>query len=470
MNDKPNNDQLSMQHSISSPRLCLAVAVSLALVAGCGTPPRTNVSQFSVLTTLQLRAVELGAGGNRNQLAHLDRYFETPVTNYPSVQQRTDKFLDDYQFATAARQKSTLDFFLEVMAASPLGKPSGSTGTKIAPDNKSEDPMQNALIAAINAQTNLALADSPFDMLDRVSDYYGAYLLKFLRLQGDSRSADTDALVARWRQDLARKGITNAPGSHPSHRLLFLLTQTHVDPGTRANNMTGVRVRLTDMATNPVPVLRLHPSRTYDLDSVALEDQREIKVEIKGEGQVNETITLAGAKKSSTTEETLRRFNSRRDKVSSYAEAAEGIIGWNFYPSNLNLERKNAIWLFVSYLIGAPRPQVVKARLEGGGRDAFALVLVPWGAKQLRAEVQSLHAAMRVEGHGYRGPTHADKSWSKPIVIDLPPASEWEALAATPGLTEASEISPQGLAGGQRSPNRQRSTVPASTISTAPTE
>ncbi|MBK9138369.1 MAG: hypothetical protein IPM17_06325 [Verrucomicrobia bacterium] len=432
------------------------MATLVAASTGCGTRPTASISHPTEFTALHLAAAQRRMDSNAVSVAlytNLSRYFASRETEYTNARLRMDIMLDEVQTTTARRNIQTLDFALALIAAAKANGDSEGSATNHPPtvsnppkesekedgqgDKSQGDSYQTKAAEALAKMAEIPIVDSPFDRLDRVSDFYAAYLLKHLRLLGDSRAVNTPALEHWFTNSLPATMLTNLTSlkdKPPTHRLLFLVMQTQVTAGSKANHMTGVRVRLKDNNGDPVPVLRLHPSRTYDLDLTAVQDESTLSWKIEGAGKPDPSLTVEGRLGGRSKQETLKRFYARLGKVSGYVDAGRGEFGWDFYPSNLRMVQANVTKSFWGLFFGTVERLRTKGFLEAGGRDAFALVLVPWDAPHLTYQVQSSTSSFSPDGAGllWRSRTpRPEEGWSKPQTIPLSRASPWEAVAAT---------------------------------------
>jgi hypothetical protein len=231
------------------------------------------------------------------------------------------------------------------------------------------------------------IGDSPFDQLDRVSDFYSAYILKLLRLRGDARVQDVQLLanylagkddedkpIDRHFRDAVFDGEhVTPPDIEANHRLIVLYFQAHVHPGTLPNHMTGLRITLDDTVKDQIKILRLHPTRNYDVDNTLFAENLAQTLALTGKVTAPlkfADIDASGSRQASLEAEARRKFLSRVGKSASYADASSGMFGWNFYPSNLEVVRPNAPERIGGWLFGTPRAYKTRAFLEGGARDA----------------------------------------------------------------------------------------------------
>lgn len=542
--------------STMKPTQTLLLSLSLLVLSGCTTPPRANVSNFNVYTTVHLRAVEeLAFGTNIDVGINLTRYFGSTPAAYKTNHLRMDDFLDNQQRSSGYYQQRMLALTASIVATmnslpsvptnssesntnktkstntnSPAAKASsGAPGTATASVSGNNGTQSSSIVITVNglanSETNAAakpgktdtnrpttgkgtsvgktpgtqadgtgndaagnkptgtqdgntpappatkkptqpakkkppgnsntnapasakiqipdviekmletpVADSPFDQLDRVSDYYAAYLIKFLRRYGDSRTEDIQALaksIENYEAESKRDGVAgkgNITYKEQKHRLLALYFQTHVQAGTRANTMTGLRIKI---LTPGVEVLRLHPTRTYDLDSVAYADSFQESADFSGKGTVPmkpANLDIATSRKASADAEERQRFLSRVGKVASFADAAQGEFGWDFYPSNPYVVHVNALEAIGRFLFGAPKLYKTKSYLEGGARDCLTYLMVPRDLANIKFEVSSFHARINPDGFSGGEEQNDDKGQ---IELTLPEFDKVESQYAT---------------------------------------
>jgi hypothetical protein len=175
-------------------------------------------------------------------------------------------------------------------------------------------------------------------------------------------------------------------------RIIMLCLQTHVHPGIGPNRMVGMRARITSWTTsdgkttdvcyangnNPIKVVRLHPTRNYDLEDQLYAESLSEQLSLSVAGQFGSSVSgkIAGQQAMESAER--RKFLSRIPKVCSYADAANAEFGWNFYPSNLVLhERPPADRLLGIVFPDNALPYKIDAYLEGGARDCAVYLVVP---------------------------------------------------------------------------------------------
>jgi hypothetical protein len=444
-----------------------------------------------------MRAAQLGFQNYTNY--HIDyrdnlaRYFASTSDEYKTNHLRMDDMLDNQQESSGFFQRRTMALGLTVNtmlsqlgsttstnpATSAAGTSSNSastTGSQSSPSNSPPEttaapstataPIAAYYATAANVLSNILdkqlaapVSDSPFDSLDRVSDFYASFLLKFLRQEGSSLINDPDALViylknqTQWEID--HSGITNEymtnnpyakkPTKIPAYRVIYLYFQVSVKAGTKANYMTGLRVRLSDSdRSNGVKILRVLPSRDYDLDSVAYGDSQNYTTSLGGGGNVGSTsATVKGNKDSSVEGEERQRFMNRVGKMSGFVDGASGVFGWDFYPSNQHVRRLHLLKILWNLLAFAPRLYETDSYLDGGGRDCLVYLLVPYNQHgninqpytSITATVYSYYASFNPDGHSSGDSYSYEKTpWreSNNLKIEIPKGSPYEQVASLP--------------------------------------
>jgi len=258
-------------------------------------------------------------------------------------------------------------------------------------------------LAALRPKLVGLVSDSPFDRIDRARDFYTAYMLKILRSLGDSRAIDpcllkieTDdskindclcKLKAGKKCDQSDSKLQNL------QRPLLVTFQVHVEPGTRPNYMVGLRmtvkkIRKKDHSEgdpNDVKIIQLHPTRAYDIENQLLLERINTAFGLSLSGSItgtkDEMKFLWEERRKS---EARRNFLSRISKIASFADAGRNEFGWNFYPSNIMVERKGLFQSFSHWQKSGPSGDyVVNAYLEGGARDCCAYILVPYDFNEI---------------------------------------------------------------------------------------
>lgn len=486
--------------------------MALGMILGCGTQPSASVSDFNIYTALHLRAAELADDPDKAPTlgADLHRYFATTQATYDSEHLRMDSMLDSEQrrsgFAQALQSSlaTNIAITLKNLTGAATTKPStsGTGATKATPADQTTSSGQStqegstshsaptsqpatrptdlaiatlsdSLHKLVEAAVDGTVTDSPFDQLDRAADFYAAYILKSLRLRGDSRVVVPDALVAflqGYRLDPITGTATTRPVDpsypransndylvkevtcSPASRLILLSFQVHVNPGTRPNYMTGVRIAITDSTTNAtsqpgdswtgatkaglVKILRLHPSRTYDVDATAYGEN--VRQSLAQSGSITAPLQVAdisasGSHNASVEAEMRSKFLSRIGKQASFSDAATHTFGWNFFPSNLQVVRPNALESIIGWLFGTPRDFNIRSYLDGGGRDCSVILLVPRNLASFTCKVRSFSANVDPDGGGGSEEERKDSA-STEFTVSLPTWSPHEVVAGSMGV------------------------------------
>jgi hypothetical protein len=489
----------------------LAVIALGSGVGGCGSPPQATASNFAVFTTLHVLSAEIssdleGLGDEQTfslngpfTAAHMRRFFETSPDEYAKGKIRMDEMLEGQQrrstFFQAIQTRLRADVAasfaqaIKLPTTRPTTKPSDGTGgdtdtadgaagagggSTTQPTSRPTADLANAgelesyrksfeaELKAINDDlAKAAASDSPFDRLDRVADFYAAYVVKSLRVRGDSRSIDPvtlkDAILnsvpntvtgQAIKQELEKRikkleGRTfPTPSGLDPDRLLLVIFQTHVDPGTRPDFMTGVRIQITGGAlrggkTDPayadaVKVIRVHPTRFYDVDTVDFGEST--RQELALSGAFNGVLPQAGTNIDAKIQndkllesDQRRKFLSRINKVGSFSDAATHTIGFNFYPNNVVVEATPLFSRIMGFLFFTPRDYETRSYLEGGARDCAALVVVPRNLASFTCRVG--HVSGNINGGKI-----TDTQWEGgAFTVTLPPWDNIELLSATLG-------------------------------------
>jgi hypothetical protein len=193
--------------------------------------------------------------------------------------------------------------------------------------------------------------------------------------------------------------------------------------------MTGIRIQL----TNPdVKILRIHPTRNYDLDSVAYGDSLGSSLSVSGSGPVGATpVTVSGNRNSSIQAEERQRFITRVGKMSSFADASRHIFGWDFYPSNPYVSHVGVLEYLGRLFFTVPKVYNISYYLEGGARDCYVVLLLPpkFKGPSIDGTISTFYA--HIDPDGCSGSeTYTDHDL--PIKIAIPEFSPWEEVAARP--------------------------------------
>jgi hypothetical protein len=452
------------------------LSLLVAIGSGCGHQgPKVSVSDPAVFTVLHLRAAELAYEADTGSIqTHLTRYFGVKAKEYDEKKTRMDQMLDSQQRRSAYMQvvqtvvaiKAVADILkapiFPAPTTAPTTAPSASAPATMpaVPDISGQATALKKELADIltkyfdKLQDQVAgdISDSPFDQLDRASDFYSSYLIKLLRLQGDSRVLDDRELVHlidTFRTATTRPGSVpddqllinykaKSPNPADNDRLLLMVFQSEIDPGAKANMMAGVRVEIKstepEIPLDRVRVLRLHPARNYDVESTSAGEASQQAASVALEATVPTqyaNVAASGQADRVAASEARQRFLSRISKTASYADAGRHQFGWNFYPSNLEVVRQNLIEAIGNLFAGDPTKYRVKGYLEGGGRDCSAVMLVPANLKSITFKVWYVTASVdRLVTTG--GENHESDAGEFKVL--LPTWDAAETGAATRGL------------------------------------
>jgi len=271
-----------------------------------------------------------------------------------------------------------------------------------------EEP--NNPLATLRPKLVDLVADSPFDRMDRANDFYNAYLLKSLRSFGDSRAIQPylDGMEAN---DIEKKlfdefDVVDIEAPNPP-RLLLVAFQVHVHPGTRPNYMVGLRLKVTGgkreggatICPNDVKIMQLHPTRAYDIDDQLFLERINTALGASLSGSLPQNTASAALEWEERKKSEVRRnFLSRISKIASFSDAGRNEFGWDFYPSNLTVERKGPGQSLNGLVNGSSKSKyVVNAYLEGGARDCSAYMLVPYNVTEIEL---TAHYIIKSVAHG----------------------------------------------------------------------
>jgi hypothetical protein len=412
--------------------LLLMIAL-VVQAAGCtGATPKVSISDPQVYTMRQVleaqrsvdAAVSLRAALHRNFLRSQDARHDPRLVADLRLD-NTQRSSEQMNQLTALLRADLTLATANLASASPQTRPAFESVKKFV------------------ATTRPALtADSPFDQLDRVTDFYTALLLKSLQNQRPDGRTRASMLP-----------LMNPPGGR--HRVLLLCMQTHLDPGTRRSHYAGVRVNVVsvlDEHGEPIPpkhlketlkaeekleaskssvqILRVHPTRFYDLDDTnyqsGIDEATEFGAHVPGG-----TVAADVERRERSVSDQHRKFLSRIPKQASFVSANDKLFGWNFYPSNLQLQRRGMLSMITEALLGRPGNFDVYPTLEGGARDAAVFVLVPSEARYLNLRIGYLYASWSgaetlhprffqdmVEG---RIPAEPTSVKGRDVIVPLPP-------------------------------------------------
>jgi hypothetical protein len=451
-------------------QLCKAFLTVLAatLITGCGTPPRASISGMAVFTPGHISAIHNIEATNSNLHSitkHMARYFGTNSASYESNKLRMDVMLDQLQQRSALSQRRQVETLLNLQLLAPGADVVNSNGVTAAAGIATNavsssgaypwanDPaFRGAVMNLVTNQMAGEVFDSPFDTLDRVSDFYAAYLLKVLRLYPDStsvRESDINKML----------GMENAPKPEDAQeRTLVFVFQSHVDPGTGDDRMTGIEIELrcgedASSVTNNVDAVRIHPTRAYDLDSTIFADTALQIAKLQAAGKVSSKLAIEAERKAAVETELFEKFIARIGKVGSYADAGESRIGWNFFPSNFRVQRVNAAKSIFGWTIGIPKKFDVKAVLDGGGRDCMAVVKIPSETKYVKARTRTFYAKMSPANSGFKAfgknyldpdgrKVDMDESWGEWFNIPIPKTSASEGSVGVGILNKPPVVAP----------------------------
>ena len=419
--------------------------------------PRVTVSNPAVFTVSDVMEIACqdvaesranGSDANWGPRASLDRYFLTKSADYPGKKLRIDELLDTRQRFSSYVQLITTFTELKLLAkiasapvsaagaSTSAANPSttqqtptptgGATPTATATPQKSDaatttavgTPAPAAAPSSTSAGTSprdlldlvdklgeklksSAASDSPFDMLDRAEDMYTAYLVKKLKTAVDSNVREPACPAVQPSRD--------------QQRLIYLVLQASVHPGTVADIMAGLRLRIVGVKLRDhsqlnvhtdgraqldrvVKILRITPQRTYDVDQVGFEEAIASSLSLAADvtAPLGQAGTIEGQATRKVEADTAARqeFLSRIGKQTAYLDGPPKVFGWNFYPINLQVDKVNAASRFVNWLVGTPRHFEVHGYLEGGTRDCAVVLLVKHDVEEIVLEQGWVTASM----------------------------------------------------------------------------
>lgn len=270
--------------------------------------------------------------------------------------------------------------------------------------------------------------DSPTDFLDRANEYYLAYFFKMLRPGQDARLS-------------APPSTEPTPPIPTRPRLLMLMFDVSVTPGTEADVMAGVRWtvwggskgdlppyddpdlwgndhqamvpsawhrsahRIREFRTrlaesgNPAEcqILRAHPRRMYDF--VRQDFRERNSAYVAAEPAAAATPAGPAARAGSDTDR-LQRLPLRVTKVGGFVDSATNTFGWDFYPSNARRDPwRGLVAESMNFFFGQPA-NVPKYYLEGGARECVVYLMVPSDWKWIVLQRRSFRATVAVDAFG----------------------------------------------------------------------
>jgi len=433
---------------------------------GCGARPYASIGHPQVYTFPHIKDAMEQLGKDSELVSvrtRLIKHFMVSNDAYNKSKVRLDELLDQNQRSAAFVQqvRTLVDLNVTInllkkevdVTATPgtgtttpapgtgTGTPTPGTGTTTpAPGTGTATPSQSTpatgapttgdkyanintiltrldkIYTALETEGVVGAADSPFDQLDRASDMYTAFLIKFLRSYLDSNAQFPPA-----------NQMDPIPGN--LRRQLFLVLQTHVHAGSKPNHMTGVRIKIISASNrdgtkgdpDDVKIQRLHPTRPYDIEQIGFEEAfdsaRKVAAEVTAPLEALDIKAKLNAEADSR-EAARRRFLNRIGKQASFADAGRHEFGWDFYPNNIEVVERSAIDRAVNALFGEPERWHVQAFLEGGARDCSVHILVPAKLKSFTCQIRSFHADIDRQNH-LRGEATVDPAEGT-FTVELP--------------------------------------------------
>jgi hypothetical protein len=209
--------------------------------------------------------------------------------------------------------------------------------------------------------------------VDAAADAVRAAILASVSLQV------RDALAALQKSQSKQTGGT---------RLVLLLLQPHIDPGTKADQYASFSLEI-QPTIGDVNVLYLHPTRTYDLSDQTMLDVEQSTISLAARSKTPDLDVAVDADRRAR-REARARYLSRVNKTSSFAERTMNgtmKLGWNFYPSNVVV--KPTVW----------GGYEAKGYLEPGGRDCAVWLLVPQNATDITFKMKSSYGDIDGKRH-----------------------------------------------------------------------
>lgn len=290
----------------------------------------------------------------------------------------------------------------------------------------------------------------------------------------------TEQLKKRIEQLKARANELETADTQPAgawpdtvDRLVYLAFPVSVTPGSRANQMTGVRIRITGTSSCvggeadrdsawKARVIAPFPQRTYDLQSELSVDlsRRIFDLALTGSGPLGGSVEAEGSLKNRTALESERRRNflTRMSKLGAYVDGPNHEFGWNFLPTNLQVDTVSPFSGFLRAItFQPPRDYNINAYLDAATYNCGVYVVVNSDVRTIFYQTDYVIADLDQDGNG--GPESRyflDKNGQRQVItrkrppatdrpkgmITLPAASAYELQAAV----ETSAGLPSGAA------------------------
>lgn len=407
----------------------LALSSSVMLAGCAGTPPSTSISDARVYTMPAMSSLIKSEhfDSTSDDLSRIMRSRPSVHPAYPM-----DGWLHD-------RQRSSVWLSQAIWMM--------SLGFKVSADGEANRTTNSAaLVEAMNELADRAneiadaqnggIADSAFDLPDRIEDFSMTYFTKLLRSSADSRLAQysprsptspgsriamTDDTLGRAVEEAVERENARSRASArlieatgEEFRGLFLVFYVGVSNGTKPNTMVECRMRVTgveldpdadqkavaarwtgvDEKSPPIIIMSTFPKRSYDYDNSNFSSDTASALALAAAGEVYGG-ELSGELKRQLQNAERRQFLSRVGKTASFIDAARSEFGWYFYPTNLQVYRRSLISGLAGVVTGVVASEgdyLVNAYLESGNREVSAFVIVPRAARRIDLEVESYWA------------------------------------------------------------------------------
>lgn len=260
------------------------------------------------------------------------------------------------------------------------------------------------------------------------------------------RAEEFKNAVTRTQVELdAIQSAAEWPKDQVKDRLLFVAFPISVTPGTIANHMCGVRIRIVEGA-EAVRVISLVPQRTYDLQSEVSIDltQRIVDLALTAAfGGPGKSGDVSVKSRDERRTERRRNFLSRMSKQGAVVDSANAEFGWNFFPTNLQVNDVSALDWLKNTFTGRPNDFTINGYVDGGVYNCGAYIVVPSDLKSFSYTCEYVYARVDQDGNG--GPERrrammGDRSFpvttspQKPVqlvprTVKLPDATAWELAA-----------------------------------------